>query len=109
MCRHVLVNGTPIRRDGRSTLDDGRRLGVWPEIADHAASARRGGTGIEGTTMGLLDGKVAVITGAGSGMAKASTRVFVREGARARGGGRHQRRLSDRPPTRSAIRSNLPL
>ncbi len=32
--------------------------------------------------MGLLEGKVAVITGAGSGMAKASTRVFVREGAR---------------------------
>jgi NAD(P)-dependent dehydrogenase (short-subunit alcohol dehydrogenase family) len=33
--------------------------------------------------MGELDGKVAVITGAGSGMGKASTRVFVREGARA--------------------------
>jgi NAD(P)-dependent dehydrogenase (short-subunit alcohol dehydrogenase family) len=32
--------------------------------------------------MGELDGKVAVITGAGSGMAKASTRVFLREGAR---------------------------
>lgn len=32
--------------------------------------------------MALLDGKVAVITGAGSGMAKASTKVFVREGAR---------------------------
>ncbi len=32
--------------------------------------------------MGLLDGKVAVITGAGSGMGKASTKVFVREGAR---------------------------
>jgi NAD(P)-dependent dehydrogenase (short-subunit alcohol dehydrogenase family) len=32
--------------------------------------------------MGLLDGKIAVITGAGSGMAKASTRVFVREGAK---------------------------
>jgi len=31
--------------------------------------------------MGMLDGKVALITGAGSGMAKASTRVFVREGA----------------------------
>jgi len=31
---------------------------------------------------GLLDGKVAVITGAGSGMAKASTKVFVREGAK---------------------------
>jgi NAD(P)-dependent dehydrogenase (short-subunit alcohol dehydrogenase family) len=32
--------------------------------------------------MGLLDDKVAVITGAGSGMAKASTKVFVREGAK---------------------------
>jgi NAD(P)-dependent dehydrogenase (short-subunit alcohol dehydrogenase family) len=32
--------------------------------------------------VGLLDGKVAVITGAGSGMAKASTKIFVREGAR---------------------------
>jgi len=31
--------------------------------------------------MGLLDSKVAVITGAGSGMAKASVKVFVREGA----------------------------
>jgi len=29
-----------------------------------------------------LDGKVAVITGAGSGMAKASVKVFVQEGAR---------------------------
>lgn len=33
------------------------------------------------TAMGLLDGKVAVITGAGSGMAKASVQLFVREGA----------------------------
>ena len=32
--------------------------------------------------MGLLDNKVAVITGAGSGMAKATTQVFVREGAK---------------------------
>ena len=32
--------------------------------------------------MGQLEGKVAVITGAGSGMAKASARVFVREGAK---------------------------
>ncbi len=31
--------------------------------------------------MGLLDEKVAVITGAGSGMGKASVKVFVREGA----------------------------
>lgn len=32
--------------------------------------------------MGLLDGKIAVITGAGSGMGKASARIFAREGAR---------------------------
>jgi len=32
--------------------------------------------------MGELDGKIAVITGAGSGMAKAATQVFVREGAK---------------------------
>jgi NAD(P)-dependent dehydrogenase (short-subunit alcohol dehydrogenase family) len=32
--------------------------------------------------MGQLEGKVAVVTGAGSGMAKASTKVFVREGAK---------------------------
>jgi NAD(P)-dependent dehydrogenase (short-subunit alcohol dehydrogenase family) len=32
--------------------------------------------------MGELDGKVAVITGAGSGMGKASAEVFVREGAK---------------------------
>ncbi len=31
--------------------------------------------------MGELDGKVAVITGAGSGMGRATARVFVREGA----------------------------
>jgi NAD(P)-dependent dehydrogenase (short-subunit alcohol dehydrogenase family) len=35
-----------------------------------------------GFLMGLLDGKVAVITGAGSGMARAAAEVFVREGAR---------------------------
>jgi NAD(P)-dependent dehydrogenase (short-subunit alcohol dehydrogenase family) len=32
--------------------------------------------------MGELEGKVAVITGAGSGMAKASVKVFAREGAK---------------------------
>jgi NAD(P)-dependent dehydrogenase (short-subunit alcohol dehydrogenase family) len=35
--------------------------------------------------MGELEGKVAVITGAGSGMARASARVFVREGAKVLG------------------------
>jgi len=32
--------------------------------------------------MGLLDGKVAVVTAAGSGMGKASAKVFAREGAK---------------------------
>jgi NAD(P)-dependent dehydrogenase (short-subunit alcohol dehydrogenase family) len=32
--------------------------------------------------MGMLEGKIAVITGAGSGMGKASVQVFVREGAK---------------------------
>jgi len=32
--------------------------------------------------MGRLDGKVAVITGAGSGIARAATQIFTREGAR---------------------------
>lgn len=32
--------------------------------------------------MGMLEGKVAVITGAGSGIAKAATKIFVREGAK---------------------------
>jgi NAD(P)-dependent dehydrogenase (short-subunit alcohol dehydrogenase family) len=32
--------------------------------------------------MGLLEGKIAVITGAGSGMGRASCKVFVREGAK---------------------------
>lgn len=36
--------------------------------------------------MGELDGKVAVITGVGSGMARAAATVFVREGAKVLGG-----------------------
>src|SRR4051812_4252840 len=44
-----------------------------PSIAAHSS---------EGDTVGELDGKVAVITGAGSGMGRASSEVFVREGAR---------------------------
>jgi len=32
--------------------------------------------------MGSLEGRVAVVTGAGSGMGKASVKVFVRDGAK---------------------------
>ncbi len=35
--------------------------------------------------MGELDGKIAVITGAGSGMGRASSRIFLREGAKVLG------------------------
>jgi NAD(P)-dependent dehydrogenase (short-subunit alcohol dehydrogenase family) len=49
-------------------------MSVWPVAQPTTTWEKR--------AMGLLDGKVAVITGAGSGMAKASVKAFVREGAR---------------------------
>ncbi|MGO9501842.1 MAG: SDR family NAD(P)-dependent oxidoreductase [Streptosporangiaceae bacterium] len=50
--------------------------------ARKAASATRPNTDRRVDLMGLLEGKVAVITGAGSGIARAATMVFVREGAK---------------------------
>src|SRR5438094_10451549 len=52
------------------------------EIVADRLSFRRVRNSIRRDEMGELKDKVAVITGAGSGMARASTNVFVREGAR---------------------------
>ena len=53
------------------------RLGVTAELVPYSWHELSRGS----RSMGILDGKVAVITGAGSGMGKASVKVFVREGA----------------------------
>src|SRR6201996_2271144 len=50
-------------------------------------------TGIEEDAMGKLDGKVAVITAATSGMALATAKLFVEEGAYLFISGRNQERL----------------
>ncbi len=52
--------------------------------------------------MGWLDGKVAVITGAGSGMAKASTKIFIREGAKVVAAGAADSRVSEHSSGQSA-------
>ena len=65
------VGGRPGRRQDRPDLDG-------PRVGDTAD--RRGLR--KGHPMGSLEGKVAVITGAGSGMGKASVKVFAREGAK---------------------------
>ena len=49
--------------------------------------------------MGELDGKIAVITGAGSGMARASAAVFVREGAKVLAADITRPRGGDRRPS----------
>lgn len=60
--------------------------------------------------MGLLDGKVAVITGAGSGMGKASAKIFAAEGARvilADISGAEEQTASDIGPAAIARRCNV--
>jgi NAD(P)-dependent dehydrogenase (short-subunit alcohol dehydrogenase family) len=61
-----------VRRPSRKRLD---RQPTTKQVLK-LRSGRRGGR------MGELEGKVAVITGAGSGMGRASSGIFVREGAR---------------------------
>ena len=53
------------------------RIGVNLQWHEMRSAATRGSY-----LMGMLDGKVAVITGAGSGMARAAVEIFVREGAK---------------------------
>ena len=76
--RHRLSPCSSERLRYRPTL--GRSINQAAIVADRLVSARRAATGRSGMTE--LEGKFAIITGAGSGMARASTRVFVREGAR---------------------------
>ena len=44
--------------------------------------------------MALLDGKVAIVTGASSGIGRATARLFAREGARVVVSGRRQAELN---------------
>src|SRR5262249_36856715 len=66
--------GGRLRQDRARAHLDRARVGDAPR---GRRLTREGGSPVK-----ELEGKVAVITGAGSGMARAATRAFVREGAR---------------------------
>src|SRR5262249_25203887 len=72
---HSAMRGFWQPRAGRARALAPRGCVLQECSGSDASASERGGP------MGELDGKVAVITGAGSGMAKVATRVFVREGA----------------------------
>jgi NAD(P)-dependent dehydrogenase (short-subunit alcohol dehydrogenase family) len=66
-----------------------------------------GGFRYGGNTMGRLDGKVAIVTGAGSGIGRAAALLFAREGARVLAVDRDEAGLREtagrRPPAADAI------
>src|SRR3954452_3008639 len=77
-----------IRRRLSGVAERGRRRGCGTCLSYHANERESEAnvlTLVYNVGMGELDGKVAVITGAGSGMARATAKVFVREGARVLG------------------------
>ena len=75
-----LTTTVPPGTDAEVRLPDGTPCRVGPGITlTTAHSVDAAPTG--GSSMGELDGKIAVITGAGSGIGRATAEAFVREGA----------------------------
>src|SRR3984893_65362 len=96
--------------DGRGWSQSSRRIDFAPPMCALLHSAPEAGgpiarvsgslperpkTESEGKVMGKLEGKVAVITGGSSGMALASARLFVEEGAYVFITGRRQEALDE--------------